>query len=226
MKKLVVFLSLVISVLFSISFSTANADTVTYPEKNSDILSKMFDEFYLIQDGIRKLSEEKEKIIKEIKADEENNKNYYSTREVQKKLYIELLKKNSFGAEDFLAVRKCAKIVKNIETLSEEPIIVIIKTFAKLDDRKSLHRAFTKAERTMDQLIQNGLQDSLFEINIFDDFSRNEIVKIQTKIDEEVEKPCDPRLERIKIIDSHLKKLESAAQRKKEAIAFRLENLE
>ncbi|MDO8260836.1 MAG: hypothetical protein Q7T50_05075 [Candidatus Magasanikbacteria bacterium] len=226
MKKIALLVSL-ISVLFSLSFSTAHAEsTVTYPGNNSDLRSRMLEEFYLIKEGIRKLTAEKETIIQEMKADEEKNKNFYAIRETQKNLYIAMLKKMIIGAEDFIALKKCAKIIKEIETLSEKPIIIVIKTFTRLDNKNSLHRSFAKAERTMDQLIKNGLKDYLFEINIFDDFSKNGIVEIQTKNDEMAEEPCDPRLERIKIIESNLKKLENAAKQREEGIAFRLETLE
>lgn len=226
MKKSAVIISL-ISIFVISTLSTANAEsTVTYPRKNSDVLTRMLDEFYLIKEGIRKLTAEKETIIQEMKADEEKNKNFYAIREVQKNLYIAMLKKMIIGAEDFITLKKCAKIIKEIETLSEKPIIIVIKTFTRLDNKNSLHRAFAKAERTMDQLIQNGLQDALFEINIFDDFSKNGIVEIQTKIDVDAEEPCDPRLERIKIIESNLERLENAAKQRAEGIAFRLETLE
>lgn len=228
MKKSAIFLSLFISVLFSISLPTANAEVAnpSFFKSNDDVRSRMLEEFYLIQEGIQKLTAEKEKIQKEIKADEEKNRNFYAIRETQKNLYIDLLKRSSFGAEDFIAVGRCAEIVKNIEAISEKPIIVVIKTFTELDNKNSLHRSFAKAERTMDQLIQNGLQDALFEINIFDDFSKNGIVEIQTKIDVDSEEPCDPRLERIKVIESNLKRLENAAEQRKEGIIFRLETLE
>ena len=186
MKKSAVIISLIsIFVISTLSITNADVTNPSFFKSNEDVRSRMLEEFYLIKEGIRKLTAEKETIIQEMKADEEKNKNFYAIRETQKNLYIAMLKKMIIGAEDFIALKKCAKIIKEIETLSEKPIIIVIKTFTRLDNKNSLHRSFAKAERTMDQLIQNGLQDSLFEINIYDNFSKNGIVEIQTKIDEE-----------------------------------------
>jgi len=238
MKKIVVLFFVIISLLASTAFSAEKKDFSfnTAKAKPDSALSRMIKEYYSLVYEINEVKKEKKKVEEEKKKDDEKFKQRDEIERLQIKLKNNLLKKSFIifenGSEELdekneNILKQNAKMINDINELSDRSIIVIVESYIdqNIDLKKSLDQALTRAKMVTFELIDNCPDDTIqFEIRIFNDYEKENLIKIKTKTNFKGVAPTDPQVERIKDCDKRIENLSMQIYLKKGNIEWLYKN--